>query len=253
MSGLYALYPTKRPWSCIRVSKGAKIFRSNFCLHNDPNFFPCILTCNMTLFRTMFDLWTLSRGRGCVKEQNISKGAKICRSNFCLHNDPNFFPCILTCNMTLFRTMFDLWTLSRGRGCVKEQNISKGAKICRSNFCLHNDLNFFPCILICNMTLFRTMFDLLTLSRGRGCVKEQNISKGAKICRSNFCLHNDLNFFPCILLCNMTLFRTMFDLLTLSRGRECVKEKHIGWHVIECVRRLRPVCPAYVDCTPCVH
>ena len=60
------------------------------------------------------------------------------------------------------------------------------------------------------------------------------VSKGAKICRSNFCLHNDLNFFPCILTCNMTLFRTMFDRLTLSRGRECVKEKHIGCHVIVC-------------------
>ena len=71
MSGLYALYPTQRPWSCIRVSKGAKICRSNFRLHNDLNFFPCILICNMTLFRTMFDLLTLSRGRGCVKEQNI--------------------------------------------------------------------------------------------------------------------------------------------------------------------------------------
>ena len=60
------------------------------------------------------------------------------------------------------------------------------------------------------------------------------VSKGAKICRSNFCLHNDLNLFPCILTCNMTLSRTMFDRLTLSRGRECVKEKHIGCHVIVC-------------------
>ena len=71
MSGLYALYPTKRPWSCIRVSKVAKIFRSNFCLHNDLNFFPCILICNMTLFGKMFDLSTLSRGGECVKEHYI--------------------------------------------------------------------------------------------------------------------------------------------------------------------------------------
>ena len=53
--------------------------------------------------------------------------------------------------------------------------------------------------------------------------------------RSNVCLHNVLNFISCILKCFIPLFRKkMIDLLTLSRGRGCVKEKHIGWHVIVC-------------------
>ena len=59
----------------------------------------------------------------------------------------------------LISTIFNVWLTQPKRtwSCI------------RSNFCLHNDLNFFPCILICNMTLFRKkMFDLLTLSRVKG-------------------------------------------------------------------------------------
>ena len=33
ISNVWPLYPTQRPWSCIRVSKSTKICRSNFCLH----------------------------------------------------------------------------------------------------------------------------------------------------------------------------------------------------------------------------